>query len=392
MSWRPLARAVLHRVGLLAWIRQMLGRAPDGTVLRRTNTVVNKPGAHKPEPEPVRQAPTAAEAAANDAYQAKLQAELKTFTSNINVHDLPQIYHYWSNKYLLPQHKPFGFTCPDSFYVKHIARILAARSSETVPLVSIGAGNCDTEVRLAKMLLAGGHSNFAFDCLDLNADMLKRGAALANKEGVSAHIRTVETDLNFWQPQKRYGAAIANQSLHHIEQLEKVFDAIAVAIGEDGVFLTSDMIGRNGHQRWPEAFAIVNTFWQELPASFRFNLQLQRHEPSFLDWDCSQQGFEGIRAQDILGLLIGRFHFESFFAFANAVDPFIDRGFGHHFSPDCEWDRAFIDRVHARDQEAMTAGEIKPTHLLAAMRVREVALQEFIPPFTPAFSWRDPAA
>ncbi len=66
------------------------------------------------------------------------------------------------------------------------------------------------------------------------------------------------------------------------------------------MFVTNDMIGRNGHQRWPEALEIVNQYWHELPEAYRYNKLLSRYEPEYMNWDCSTEGFEGIRAQDIL--------------------------------------------------------------------------------------------
>jgi hypothetical protein len=37
------------------------------------------------------------------------------------------------------------------------------------------------------------------------------------------------------------------------ERLEHLFDAVSTALGEDGRFVIYDIIGRNGHLRWPEA-------------------------------------------------------------------------------------------------------------------------------------------
>ncbi len=113
----------------------------------------------------------------------------------------------------------------------------------------------------------------------------------------------------------------------------------------------------------------MREFWRELPARYRYNLQLKRQEDEFLDWDCAQEGFEGVRAQDILPLLVERFGFDLFAPFANVIDPFIDRGFGHHFDAKADWDRAFIDRVHARDEMEIRRGAIKPTHLFAILCV-----------------------
>lgn len=125
--------------------------------------------------------------------------------------------------------------------------------------------------------------------------------------------------------------------------------------------------------RWPEAAAIVQEFWQELPSNYRRNVQLRRRERRFLDWDCSVASFEGVRAQDILPLLIERFDFEMFFGFGNLIDPFIDRSFGPNFDADAAWDREFIDRVHTRDEAEIRAGRITPTHMLAVLRRRPYA-------------------
>ena len=128
------------------------------------------------------------------------------------------------------------------------------------------------------------------------------------------------------------------------------------------------MIGRNGHMRWPEALAVVEEFWKEFPREYRYNCQLRRQEDTYGNWDCSVEGFEGIRAQEILPLMSQRFAFDLFFAYGNVIDPFIDRGFGPHFKVEREWDRGFIDRVHARDEEEILSGRIKPTHMFAAAR------------------------
>src|ERR1700682_4986821 len=106
--------------------------------------------------------------------------------------------------------------------------------------------------------------------------MLQRGKALAIASDVVEHMAFQCEDVNNWSPQGTYHAVIANQSLHHVLNLEHLFDAIRDAIGVVGVFLTSDIIGRNGHMRWPEALTIVQEFWQEMPKRMRFNLQLER--------------------------------------------------------------------------------------------------------------------
>ena len=304
------------------------------------------------------------------AYLAHIENEKARFESQEEVHDLPAIAHYWSNKYLRPQLEVFGFSNPEQFFAKHLEQAFGESKERPVRFISLGAGNCDTEVRLARTLVERGIVDFTIECLELNASMRQRGSLLAKESGVAAQVLPLEGDFNRWQPKHKYDAVIANQSLHHVVNLEGLFDAIIDAISDKGIFVTSDMIGRNGHQRWPEALAIVREFWQELPMEYRYNLQMKRKEKTFRDWDCSREGFEGVRAQDILPLLIQRFDFEFFFAHSNLIDPFIDRSFGPHFDVESERDRAFIDRVQARDEAEILAGSITPTHMLAVLRTK----------------------
>lgn len=310
---------------------------------------------------------------ADEEYAKRIASEQQIFADQVEVHDLPQIYHYWSNKFLRPMLEPFGFTNPDELYALHLQRAHQAAKTRPARFVSLGCGNCDTEVRVAKMLVERGVTGFTIECVDINADMLARGREMAEREGVAAQIVTVCKDFNEWRGDQPYDAVIANQSLHHVVKLERLFVEIERALGPEGRFVTSDMIGRNGHMRWPEALAIVHEYWRELPEKYRFHRQLRRHEELYENWDCSKEGFEGIRAQDILPLLNERFDFELFLPFGNVIDTFIDRGFGPNFDHEGEWDRAFVDKVHARDEAEIRAGTIKPTHIMAVMRKRPYA-------------------
>lgn len=360
----PLADRVIR------WLRPIARHLPEGVRrslrLRLQRYVAGGTLAGAP------QAGVAATSSAGDGYQARIAEETRIFADQVEVHDLPQIFHYWSNRWLRPQLEAFGFSNPDQFFARYLeeAHADALAAGHPARFASLGCGNCDTEVRVARLLLDRGVKQFTIDCVDINESMLERGRQLAMDEGVGAHIVPARGDFNEWRPQGRYDAVLANQSLHHVVNLEGLFAAVDAALTAQGRFVTSDMIGRNGHMRWPEATAIVQEFWQELPPAYRRNVQLRREEERFLDWDCSVEGFEGVRAQDILPLLLQRFDFEFFFGYGNAIDPFVDRSFGPNFDAGATWDRDFIDRVHARDEAEMSAGRITPTHMLAVLRRR----------------------
>ena len=184
--------------------------------------------------------------------------------------------------------------------IKAIYYFEMARTGRTLRMLSVGCGNCDNEVRIAKLLLERGCADWTLVCLDLTAPMLDRGRELATAEGVVDRFEFVAADLANWRTDERFDVVIANQCLHHIFELERVFERISEIMAPQGVFLTSDMIGRNGHMRWPEARELIDRFWDELPKAYRYHRLLRRQENRFQDWDCSITGFEGIRAQDIL--------------------------------------------------------------------------------------------
>lgn len=302
------------------------------------------------------------------SYQRRVNTELQNYRQCENVHELPEIFHYWSNKYLVPMMQPFGFTNPDDFFFEFLRRILEKNPGRVSKIASVGSGNCELEVKLAEKLVAHGCNYFQIDCLDINKAMHARGKLLASQKQVQDHINFVTADFNYWQPTPgSYTAVMANQSLHHVVELESLFSAISNGLRKGGSFLISDMIGRNGHQRWPEALELLNPFWAELPESHKFNHHWSRLEPDFVNHDCSQWGFEGIRSQDILPLLVERFQFEFFLPYGNIIFPFVDRGFGHNFDAANEWDRNFIDRVHLADENAILTGQLKPTSMLAVV-------------------------
>ena len=324
------------------------------------------------------------------AYKAKLADETAIYKDVADINILPEIFHYWSNTYLRPMLEEYGYSNPDQFFAQTLFECAQMRPSEASAFISIGAGNCDTEIRVAGLLRRAGRTDFVIQCLDMNPHMLQRGREMAEREGVASNLAFEEGDFNTWSANRKYAAVMANQSLHHVLNLEGLFDEIGRALVPRGKFVISDMIGRNGHQRWPEALSAVHDFWSELPAQYRYNHQLRRHEELYENWDCSKEGFEGIRAQDILPLLLRRFEFETFIGFSNVIDVFIDRSFGHNFQTDQEWDRSFIDKVHAFDERALQTGALTPTHMMAVLSNEEPAKRLYSRGITPLGSIRSP--
>ncbi|MDX1412519.1 MAG: hypothetical protein R3351_10205, partial [Nitrospirales bacterium] len=176
--------------------------------------------------------------------------------------------------------------------------------------------------------------------------------------------------------------------------LETLFDKISYGLRGNGCFLTMDIIGRNGHMRWPEALEVVNAIWSSLPDKYKYHHLLKHFEEKYENRDYSiDGGFEGVRAQDILPLLIDRFDFALFFAFGNLVDVFLDRGFGPNFEIHREQDRIIIDFIASLDESLIENGVITPCHLIAELRKRDTLKHEKMRCFkhlTPKYCLRVP--
>jgi SAM-dependent methyltransferase len=303
------------------------------------------------------------------AMQLRLQslAERVIFRFTADVHDLPPIFHYWSNRYLRPQFEAFGFSSPDTFF---LAQLLALpKQAGTLRILALGSGRADLELSIARGLLAAGISDFQLLGIDLTEHTVRDARARAQGQNLSAYCHFLQSDLNTWETNQHFDVVLANHCLHHVVNLEGLFAQVKRCLTPgNGLFLVADMIGGNGHQLWPESLHEVRQFWRELPPEKRLDRATGKIEPEFVNYDCSKIGFEGIRAQDILPLLIERFEFALFLPYAGIVAPLIERRTGWNFSVDAPADLAFVDRLAAREQELLANLAIKPTQMLAAMR------------------------
>lgn len=309
------------------------------------------------------------------AYRLRLLAERAAFLLGGSSGELPPVFHYWSHNYLYRKFHALGFHSPQHFYFRHLAE-RAQASGEPVRCLSLAAGRCDMELEVMRMLVADGIHNVHLTCNDLNAALLKIGQRAVAAAGLEGYFSFERGDLNqSLGAGRRHDVVMANQCLHHFVELEAIFDAIHASLGETGEFLTADVIGRNGHQLWPEALAEVERFWAELPPAYRQDRTRGRLATDYVNFDHSNVGFEGIRAQDVLPLLLERFHVGDFIAFGCITLPFVERRFGWNFDPDRAFDREFIDRVATRDEALIADGTIKPTQLVASFHTRPVPLR-----------------
>lgn len=304
------------------------------------------------------------------SYAQKVEEQINQYANREALKGLPDIYQYWSQKYVKPALEDiFGSS---NIYQIYAEQFLAARKyTNNSTMLSIGSGDCVHEVEIVKKILSmGERGGFRMICTDLAELRLRRGIELAEKEGVSEYMDFKVIDVNNWVHEEKYGLIFAQHTLHHVLELEQLFDHVESLLEDEGIFFTIDMIGRNGHMRWPEVHKWVDLIWETMPDHYRYNHQFEKYHEKYLNWDCSVRGFEGIRAQDILPLLVEKFDFSHFFACGGVEEVFVDRGYGHNLVPGNQKDEGFIDLVHELNEWLLDSGSIKPTMIFAAMMKR----------------------
>lgn len=313
------------------------------------------------------------------AYRLRGVAERAAFWLGASSAELPPIFHHWSNRCVLPKFQALGYSSPQDVYLQHIAR-RAGETGGVVRCLSLASGRSDIELEVVRGLVGRGVDAVHVTCTDLSETLLRLAARHVAGAGLADHFEFRPGDLNqTLQAAGPFDVVIANQCLHHFVELERIFDAVHAALAPGGVVLTSDVIGRNGHQLWPEALAEVERFWDELPRPYRHDRLRGRPLQRFDNHDHSDVGFEGIRAQDVLPCLLQRFHVEDFIPFGCITLPFVERRFGWNFDPAREFDRAFIDRVADRDEALIASGRVKPTQMVAALRTQPTRLRTWGP-------------
>lgn len=305
----------------------------------------------------------------NINYEKKIVNELRQYRDIENVHELPESFHYINHNYLKGYLKlRLGVTSFPELIMKYINILKTKKDEKDIEIISLGSGNCDFEISFS----LENNVKCRFTCLEINKDMLKRGITLAKDKNVYDQFKFVECDINNYKIDRKFDIIIAHHSLHHFVNLEHIFEQIDNCMTGNSFFIISDMIGRNGHMFWDTTLDLCNRIWYILPKELKYNHQLGRYCEKLIQWDCSKDGFEGIRAQDILYLLDKQFSFKDFAPFYCIVDRFAGRGFGHNFDPNNKMHRGLLDMIWKYDMYCMENMLLKPTQLIATLIKKNV--------------------
>ena len=293
---------------------------------------------------------------------------------------LPEIFHYWSSRHVRPLAERVGMVSAEEMYLAEARKV--ARRKGRVSIASIGSGAGWLELSLLGKLHEEG-LDARMACIDCNAALMRTAEAEAKSRGLGDRLSVAVLDGNRPFALDGVDVLIVNQFFHHVEELEVLVASLSASLDADGVLLTSDVIGRNGHLPWPSVDAIVQEAWRRLPAAQRFDRYYMERRERYAPVDHAAYSNEGVRAQDVVECLLAGFDFERFLAFGGAIMPFVERRIGFNFDPSSAEDAAFIDGLATFDNQRIEAGDYPASNMIAVLRHKGKAIAPVFAPISP---------
>jgi SAM-dependent methyltransferase len=279
---------------------------------------------------------------------------------------LPPIFHVWSNRFLKPQLEQLEIGSPEKFYLGRTLQ-MAKNLGRQLQLVSLGAGGCAMEIQLARHLRERG-VDAHIECVDFNPSLMASARASAREAGLLDMLSFSVRDINTDPGRAGKDVVLVNQFFHHIQDLDFACRDIARILDEDGVLLTCDIVGRNGHVLWPSVAEVVDQHWAQLRREKRYDRHFSRELPSYESVDHAAYSSEGVHAQDVVEKLLEYFDFEVFFTYGAAIMPFVERRVGFNFDPADAHDLHLITSIAADDQRRVERQEYPASNMIAALR------------------------
>jgi SAM-dependent methyltransferase len=313
-----------------------------------------------------------------ESKNKKEAEEASRFAENGDSHTMPPMTDWYSNHILLPiLEKNTGATSFQDLVTHEV--ITMRLNNPKIVLVSVGAGHGQIESELLQKIQMESPGDTEIKSLDLfSPNDFKEYV----HDEYTYRLTRASFDANADEIPREANIVIVHHALHHFTALEEIFRIVHQVLKENsGTLVIADMVGRNGHMRWPESLHAIRRIWSGMQPEKRFNNQLKISWEEFENWDCSGEGFEGVRSEDILKFLFKYFEADKSFFWGGIIDPFIERGLGDNFDPKDKSDVDFILRILSVESKMSELGILTPTQVIGAFKPRNAPLANSVTNF-----------
>lgn len=249
-----------------------------------------------------------------------------------------------------------------------IGAYLGTRKIENV--LELGGGLGQQSIALYNML-----DIERCDVLDISDVAVAEGNRRAKEQGQNIHFAV--SDLNTDPlPSREYDLIIASGSLHHISNLEYLFEQINAHLSSDGVFFTNDYMGPSQMQWRPKQLELMNAIVACLPdemnrVAHKDDAVVRQIKPIPLEIFAKHDPSEGVRAADIFDVMGRYLDIERIAPFGQTLVYEVLRGRVHNFDDGDPKDKAILSLMLLLEKEMIDAGALTSDFNLAIARPRK---------------------
>jgi SAM-dependent methyltransferase len=245
---------------------------------------------------------------------------------------------------------------PDCDWLTWVEAVHLPERADRALVLGCGAG------WLERALAGRGRFRSIVAC-DFAAESVARARAAAKAQGLSS-IDYVVLDLeNESLPPGPFDAVIANDVIHHITGLERLYSRIEGVLAPSGKLIFNEYVGPNRFQYDDGRMEIVNRYLCLLPNRLRWDpisrqvlWKRQRVDPRQLAFD---DPTEAVRSEEVLPLARRFFRAEKEYAYGGGLLNPLLFGIVANFRPGKRWDDMLMARLCSAEQRLTEAGEIE---------------------------------
>jgi ubiquinone/menaquinone biosynthesis C-methylase UbiE len=228
------------------------------------------------------------------------------------------------------------------------------RHFPTIPdlALSLGCGFGDFDRMVIKCNLARN-----VHACDISSAAIAQAKNTAEAEGLGDRIEYSVADLNSIQlPLHKYDAVFAISSVHHVFQLETLFEQVRNTLKPGAPFFLDEFIGPSRFQSSPFVTEVINRILAALPQKYRLNLF--SNDGSFVNgyaappikWFEEHDPSEAVRSGEIMRTLKMYFDVIEYKAYGGGILHMLLSGIAGNFDPQDENDVCILTILNVLDE------------------------------------------